>query len=699
MLSGVRLISSSLLIFASALVFGDSSEPEPVDDPLTLEADSPIVYTDKNQTLLAQGNATLKNSKLLLLGEKITWNRELNQVKASGNVSLNYLQYRILADRLTFFVDSGDYFAEKVRGGSGLLFFEAQSIQKTGNILDLNQSTLHYHEPDPLGLNLASEFLSRDLNNSATEGRSIQLKVGNFTIGKLPHFKGKYNPDRLPYRPKIGFGKEGDLGWYSELGLTYASQNATKSGSVKIFNNKGLLLSPSYEWHLQTTGGFTHGILAGSWISQKNSPTEYDLRGKQVPSERGHVQFSSINRYKDHWRLASVIDWESDSEFKRDFFRESFARKQWNKSFAEISYDNEWSNLTVFSEWQSNRHESITQSLPLISIQSGPIPFAKAYHTTSLNFSVLKSVNEFGRADPQVKRLDLGYKIEKPIRLHQGIVFTPSWDIRHRTNRSDKVNFDHSIGGVGADLNIQLHKVFKMQPITLLDFDQVTHLTNFSLAYRNKNSLSKASENHLPVRPSVDNFNYESIDLLDHSESEWFEPYHIFRAGWSNSFSGHRQESTHRLINSRIYADLAGKMPELTRRSRFLYSEIEVTPWPWLVITHSNKYDLSLNEYYKESSTVRLIDGRFQELSIRYSKYFNFNDFAEFSAWKRINEKTLLSMLGRYDLNSKQASLLGASINYLTSGNWSVELSVNKRKGTIGDNSTEWRLGASLAAF
>ena len=188
------------------------------------------------------------------------------------------------------------------------------------------------------------------------------------------------------------------------------------------------------------------------------------------------------------------MDWETDSEFKRDYKRDSFSYDQWNQSFAEISYSSSYGAVSFFSEWQSNSHESITQVIPLLSFQSGPRKLAHAYHSTSLNWGTFQNVDEFGQRGPDTHRIDLGYKIEKPIVLNQGIVITPSWDIRQRKTQHGLTDFDHTIGGFGADLDFSVHRNFDLNS-SLMKIERLTHLSNFSLAFRNKNTLSGARLN------------------------------------------------------------------------------------------------------------------------------------------------------------------------------------------------------------
>ena len=196
-----------------------------------------------------------------------------------------------------------------------------------------------------------------------------------------------------------------------------------------------------------------------------------------------------MNRIDQNLRVTAAVDWETDSEFKRDYKRDSFSYDQWNQSFAEISYTSSYGAVSLFSEWQSNSHESITQVIPLLSFQSGPRKLANAYHSTSLNWGTFQNVDEFGQRGPDTHRIDLGYKIEKPILLNQGIVITPSWDIRQHKTQHGLTDFDHTIGGFGADLDFSVHRNFDLNS-SLMKIERLTHLSNFSLAFRNKNTLS-----------------------------------------------------------------------------------------------------------------------------------------------------------------------------------------------------------------
>ena len=97
-------------------------------ETIVLDSDESIVYLEENQTLLAQVNASLSSSDVLLLADRIRWDRQLNHVHADGSVSLNYYGVRILADNLTLELDSGNYSAKNVGGVSP--FFSKQKVSK-----------------------------------------------------------------------------------------------------------------------------------------------------------------------------------------------------------------------------------------------------------------------------------------------------------------------------------------------------------------------------------------------------------------------------------------------------------------------------------------------------------------------------------------------------------------------------------------
>ncbi len=674
-----------------------AEEPSFSSESINLYAKKSISYQDGNKTVVAQDNASLQSKNILLLADTIIWDREVNRVQANGLVSLNYFGTRMLADELTFFIESGDYHARNVRGGTVSFLFEAESIQKKGDFMELNKSEIYHSDPSPLTLNLSVENTQVDLNRSSLTAHSIDLNVGDFLVGKLPKLSGGFDNKDMHLQPHIGFGKEGSLGWYTKLGLSKRSRNLEGDAYVKMIEARGILLSPSLAWEANPYGNYHKGRLNGDWIRQ-NHRIEFDRRGQVIDQERAQVHLSSINRVNKNLRIASVIDWETDSDFKRDYKREIFADHQWNKSFAEISHTSDWGTLSLFSEWQSNEHESITEQTPVLSFISGPSKFLQVYHSSSVHWGMLKDADEFGQKGPSVERIDLGYGIEKPILLHQGIVLTPSWDVRQRIEEGSNSDSDQIIGGFGADLNFELHRKFDLNS-TFFDFDKILHSTSFSIAFRDKNVLSSGNTNSLPLGQISHNYNFESIDLLDHSQSDWFKPYRVVRVSWANGLHGIGKQNASKLASTRMYIDLSGRTPELTTQSRFFYSELSITPWSWISVNYANKYDLEQHDHYKQKVGITVLDGRFQELFLGYSKYKNFNDFAEFSGWKRINEKTLITLSGRYDLSTKQSTHLGSTLSYLTQGNWVIELSVDKRRGTLRENSTEWKIGATLSSF
>ena len=96
--------------------------------------------------------------------------------------------------------------------------------------------------------------------------------------------------------------------------------------------------------------------------------------------------------------VTAAVDWETDSEFKRDYKRDSFSYDQWNQSFAEISYTSSYGAVSLFSEWQSNSHESITQVIPSFPFNQGqenlPMHIIQSHLTGGLSRMLMNLAKE-----------------------------------------------------------------------------------------------------------------------------------------------------------------------------------------------------------------------------------------------------------------------------------------------------------------
>ena len=669
-----------------------------ITSDLVLECDGPIVFDDENKSVTAHDGASLRGDDFLLLAEEITWIRSRGEAMATGDVCLTKGDTRILADRVHLLTQNGDYIAWNVTGGSPPKVFIAETMEKNASIETFSNAQFYMSEPSLFEPNLRTSRYSVDRNNSTFSIKSSQVRIGETLIGALPGFRSRKNEGFGP-SSLFKVGEDSVLGWYGELGVNYSWEAVSSQAKLTYYQNRGLFMKPTISFDKKTTNSLVRTRLSGGWINDQGTNLGNDLRGYPIGQSRSFIQLRNLARFNDRWRSATLIEWERDSDIIRDFQRNYFYRNQWNQSHSELTYEGNGYSASILSKWQAHEHEAKIEQLPLISLEFGPVPKWAAYHSGSLHFARLIRRDELGNGASPIDRMSLGYKIEKPFQLYQGIQLTPSLATVHQVYEFDSNSMGRTFGEYGIDLHANLHQFIPFKN-TVWEIEKVLHITKFSLGVRSSKLLSESPSFITPsIYPVVEDLNLASLDILDDSNNETIVEKNLVRLGWENSFWGKWNNANRKLLSMRAFYDLWSSYPEGVDGTRFLYGDISIHPSSWFSINLRQKVDLKNGKNYRKSYGVNLRDGRFQGASLSYMSYLNFNNYLYSSAWKRLNEKLFCSTSALYDLKQDSLTYWRNSLEYRTGSSWIWDASMTQRKGTRKENNTEWTIGLSLSGF
>ena len=686
-------VTYSAFFLASCLLAIDG-----ITSDLVLECDGPIVFDDENKTVTAHDGASLRGDDFLLLAEEISWIRSRGEAMATGDVCLTKGDTRILADRVHLLTQNGDYIAWNVTGGSPPKVFIAETMEKNASIETFSNAQFYMSEPSLFEPNLRTSRYSVDRNNSTFSIKSSQVRIGETLIGVLPGFRSRKNEGFGP-SSLFKVGEDSVLGWYGELGVNYSWEAVSSQAQLTYYQNRGLFMKPTISFDKKTTNSLVRTRLSGGWINDQGTNLGNDLRGYPIGQSRSFIQLRNLARFNDRWRSATLIEWERDSDIIRDFQRNYFYRNQWNQSHSELTYEGNGYSASILSKWQAHEHEAKVEQLPLVSLEFGPLPKWTAYHSGSLHYARLIRRDDLGNGAAPIDRMSLGYKIEKPFRLHRGIQLTPSLATVHQVYEFDSNSMDRTFGEYGIDLHANLHQFIPFKN-TVWEIEKVFHITKFSLGVRSSKLLSESPSFITPsIYPVIEDLNLAPLDLLDDSNNETIVEKDLVRFGWENSFWGKWKDVNRKLLSMRAFYDLWSSYPEGVDGTRFLYGDISIHPSSWLSIYLRQKVDLKNGRNYRKSYGINLRDGRFQGASLSYISYLNFNNYLHSSAWKRLNEKLFCSTSALYDLKQDSLTYWRGSLAYRTGSSWIWDASMTQRKGTRKENNTEWTIGLSLSGF
>lgn len=663
-----------------------------------LDCDDPIIYLDDNSTLLASGKVRLQTSDFLLLANNLRWERNASLVKASGSVVFTSEETRILAESLELFLELGNYRATEVRSAFHSLIFEAREISFQDNNYTASDMKLFPDEPHISDPYFSVGFFSYDKNTSLAKLTENKLNWGGASFSALPDFT--HRTRQAAFRTNIKAGKQSNLGWYlgTRLEREY-SDELTTSIEFSAYNQRGIFISPTFSYEKFAKVGFSKTDLEIGWIRDQENDRGFDLRGIPVPKDRGHSRFKTILRQDEKWRLASQINWDSDSESYRDFRRSKFEGSQLNHSFGELTYEGNDFSLSVLANEQLNHHHGMVRNQPKFKLDAGPVPYFAIYHSMLVEYRNASALNNRGSVVGESNRLDLAYSLQKPISLANGVRYVPSYSFLHQEYELNEFAESRTLGEWGNDLIFTLHADLPIYSETW-EISEIKHLMHFSIGHRRSSILGGSTTlARSPYFLNSNNLNLEPFGLLDHQYGENIQRHEVLRVGWEHALIGKWKNRSRNLITARFFHDIWKQESSLSSEHYPLFAEISLSPNGWIDFDLRSKINPNTGKEYRQSAQINLRDGRFHRFSASYYRYLDQGEFLSLELYKLLSERSLARVKSVCDLQEDRIPFWSIDLEFRPGNSWVWTLGLSERTVTRKENDLEFSLGARLFGF
>ena len=685
---------TTIFILSATLssLFGEDNHT--TGNSTVIDCDQPIVYSEDNNSIIARGNARLVNQDVLIQANQVVWNRRTYIAEANGSVAMNYGETRILADSIVVNFRSGEYRAKRVRTILEDWILEANQIEKSTDDLNATQVILHAGEPGSSSLSFKLDSLIYQEGNQSFVARSIIPRVGKLPIGYLPNLKGNFRYGSF-FNPSLKLGRSQRLGWYLgySMGKNKPSYGLDYTGEIIGYEKRGLLLSPSLNYSAPTEHYFSTLTFDGGWIKDQGN-TGLDTRSQPVNRNRGFARFRSIYTQKENFRFASQIDWESDSDFLREFQQDKLDQSQWSQGFGGFNYQGKGFLVSAFAKGQINRHQAQMEYLPKISVDIAPINYHGIYHNITGSLARLVEKNEFGQNSQSFDKIDLGYRAMKSFAIQPGISYAPSFSVRNQSYQSKGVNSRKVSGEWANDLtfsfvgNSDYHN-------ESWDIKGLIHYSNITLGHRRLQLLKTENQRSIPrIDEFVREVNLLSIDLLEIEEDRFLRNYDVYRLGWENTLSTYNRQ----LLRTDFYFDY-WKQTNTTPEQMPLFSKLEWSIAPWVSLAIKSNIDTRSGENLMRSTSLSLLDGRFSKATIAYRSFLDWNDFLSFKIETLLTEKLKVSGTAWYDADKSDVTLWSVNLSYFKQSSIGYFFEISERSGTRKADETNLSFGLNLFSF
>lgn len=665
-----------------------------------LDAENEVFFDGKRRKLIATPNARLRSGDILLIAKRIELDQKQNEAVAIGNVILSDGEFRLLCERMQINLISGDFNATNVKFGIYPWAIQAEEITRINSTVQGLESGLYFLGKEKYEPNFKIRKLKLDQEKDNVDASGVFLRMGNQTIGRLPSFSGKIGKKSLRFGLRAGNRK--NLGWYLGTGGEWKF-NSTLSSNTEItaYSKRGIFVSPSIEWDSSTTGSFYSGTIESGWIYDQGKSRGNDMYGLPLGRDRSFLHAYSVNRVHDNWRIAGQIEWNKDSEVIRDFQRDQFYQNQWNDSFAELAYEGRIWRISTLSRWQANQYEAITEQLPIIRFDLVPCPIAKSkfYHSMNFEFSALRDRDRFGKLIQKSTKFDGAYKIIRPIRFGNGIIYSPHLSYRSQNYSLDGPNARRSMGEWGNEVRYDIYGDYDWKNTTW-GIDQIRHVLGFSVSHR---KVSRLSANRESLIPQIDNpfseVNLSPIDLTDHLQADGLKPYEVVRLGYENEFLTRSENKSRSFASINFFHDLYHHNQSADHSPEEFFVGFAINPAPWIFLRGQSKLDTDLDQVIRNSFSVQLVDGAFNSVKIGYSKYLTFLDQWQISAMHRWSESKIFHGSISIEKETENIPYWHIGIEHQSSPAWTWLFSLSGRKGTAKENETEFAVSTRIFAF
>ena len=665
-----------------------------------MEADREVYYNDDLKRLVAEPNARLESGEVLITADRIEYDRNQSEALALGQVILSDGIIRLLADKIRINLESGDFNASEVKAGIYPWALFSHEISRRNSVIRAIDSSLYIlgEENNEPSLNL--EKLTMDEENRSFEAAGIKIKIGDQWIGRLPSFSG--NTKKNPWKYNLTGGKKNNLGWFLGTGGKWELyQDIDFNTDVKVYSKRGVLLSPGMEWNAENPRSNYFGKVESAWINDGGDNLGNDLRGIAIDKKRYYLKLRTINKLNENWRIAAQLEKEADSDVFRDFQRERFADYQWNDSFGEIAYDGKNWSLSSLTRWQANKYESTIEQMPNIRLDLFPTPWfdTKFYNSLAFEFSAFRQKDHWGDITQKSNKFDLGYKLIRPIKIKNGLIYSPHLTYRRQDYSLNGPNARRSFGEWGNEIRYELSGDYDWKN-SIWKIDQIRHIMGISISHRKTRRLSQFNELLIPKidKPFAD-LNLSPIDLMDQIEADGLEPHEVVRVGWDNELLTKNVNNSRSLASLDFFQDLYLVKDSTANQNKEFFTNISLQPAFWISLHGQSKIDTTQGEVIRNSFSVWMTDGTINDFEVGYFKYLNFTDQLRFSCSHQWDENIRLRCSISYETNSREIPYWQTGIDYKSSPAWTWIFSLAGRKGTTKENETEFSLGTRLFAF
>ncbi len=681
-------------LFLSALaVRAQTAQPDLTGKNMTADMET--------KEAVVTGDARLVAGPLVLTADEIRYNAATRTASARGNLVITSGARRLVADEGSYSSTTGRITARNLRVGQFPVYVTGETVEGTFDELVFTNATVFFREDAAYTPSVTAARLvyAKDRIISA-DGLGLGLHGGHFL--RLPKFEHALNADFISYISAHG-GYRGRLGVFGEFGFHLPVAPGVKLGAdLGLYSARGVMVGPSGSYHRSNADGRIDGSFFSGYINDSGD-RRTDIFGRPVPRDRSLFTWEHRQAHGEHFTLDGTFSYWSDSEVYRDFRNKEFNRVQQPDSFLEAAYTQDNYVLSAFARFHPNRYHRVQERLPEIRFDLMPVALPLGiYERFNASAAVLQS-DAFG-TDPQLRtnRFDAYYGLARPWAPTSWFTFTPvaGGRVTHYTDAlGGKNDYTRTIGEVGFDARLLASGTFDYKN-EIWEIDGLRHLVEPRLSYRYAPKADRGRAYIPPIDRRAFSTYLQPLSIGDSRHIDELSALNTARLSLVNTLQTRDAKyGSRNLAALTLAADYAFDPAPGRKNLGDFYTELALTPAPWLRFDVFHRHDLHAPRLQEINTGVTLIDQEWW--SLRLSTHFLRGQYDEYllEYRRRINESFDVAALWRYDARNSRMNEQSYAVWQRLGQTWAMKYEISFFDGPRRESDFSLNIEVDLLKF
>lgn len=685
---------------AALLAAAAAAQPAGLGDAPDIRGDD-TRYDDATKQAVMTGNARLLYGGIFLTADEIRYNFATKEAGAKGHVVITSGQRRLVADEGTYNTATGIITARNLRVGQFPVYITGETVNGTFDELVFTNATVFFRENARYTPSIRASRLTYQKGKVVkAEGLAVGLLGGH--ILHLPKFEQSLDTEFFSY-VTAHLGYRANLGAFVETGLRIPLAPGVKAGAdVGLFSKRGVMVGPAARYHESNADTYLDGSLRSGYIYDTGD-RKTDILGDPVPHDRGYVSWWHRERHGEHFTVDGEVNYWSDSEILRDFRHRDFDNVQQPDSFLEAAYSDTNSMLSAFTRFHPNSYYAVQERLPEIRFDVAPTPIGFGfYHRLATGLAALEQDPIALLPKLKTNRLDAYYGLERPITPTPWLTFNPVAGGRV-TYYSDALggrnDYTRTIGEIGFDARLLAAGVFDYKN-QIWEIDGLRHLVEPTLSYRYAPEADRGKPYIPPIDSRVFSTYLQPLSIADSRNIDDLSALNTVRLGLNNTLQTRdKQYGSRNLVALNFAADYNFDPPAGTHALSDLYTEVALTPAPWLrweIFHRTDLHDVHQNEFntgitltdqdwWSARIATNFLKGQYEEYMLEYRQ--------------RLNEIYDVTGLWRYDARNSRLNEQSYGLWQRLGQTWAIKYEVSFFDGPRRESHFSFAVEVQLLKF